>query len=250
MSVSGEDSMRRGVLVLVMIVGVLLVWPGAGYAQQEATLSGTVKDSFDLVMPGVSVRAVHLATGNSFEAVTDERGSYRIPVRAGGYTVTVELSGFDTVTRKVELLVGQEAVTNLEMAVSGLSETVTVTGEAPLVDVTKSSLGGNVDPRQMEAIPVSGRNWQDLAVLAPGSQANGAGRPVGRERTDYQLNMDGVQITNNTTSGNNAVFSLDSVAEFQFLSGRFDATQGRASGVQLLAVSKSGTNNFSGSVGS
>jgi hypothetical protein len=235
---------------LIFIVGAVLAWPGFGYAQQEATLSGIVTDSTDLVLPGVSVRAVHLATGNSFEAVTDERGSYRIPVRAGAYEVTVELSGFDTVTRRVELLVGQEAVTSMEMALSGLTETLTVTGEAPLVDVTKSALGGNVDPKQMQSLPVSGRNWQDLAVLAPGSQATGAGRPVARERTDYQLNMDGVQVTNNTTSGNNAVFSLDAVAEFKFLSGRFDATQGRASGVQLQAISKSGTNIFSGSAGS
>ena len=77
--------MRRGVLALMTIVGALLIWPSTGHAQQEATLSGTVKDSFDLVMPGVSVRAVHLATGNSFEAVTDERGSYRILVRAGAW---------------------------------------------------------------------------------------------------------------------------------------------------------------------
>lgn len=242
--------MRRRLLQLVIVMSALLAWPGTGYAQQEATLSGTVKDSMGLVMPGVSVRAVHAASGNNFEAVTDERGSYRMPVRAGGYQVTIELSGFETVMRTAQLLVGQEAVVNVEMALSGLTETLTVTGEAPLVDVTKSALGGNVDPRQMEALPVSGRNWQDLAVLAPGSQATGAGRPVSRERTDYQLNMDGIQVTNNTTSGNNAVFSLDSVAEFKFLSGRFDATQGRASGVQLLAISKGGSNAFRGSVGS
>ena len=68
-------------------------------AAQEATLSGTVTDSTGAVLPGVTVRAVHEATGNSFEAVTDERGGFRVAVRVGAYRLTAELSGFATVTR-------------------------------------------------------------------------------------------------------------------------------------------------------
>ena len=142
-----------------VMVGAMLALPMMAYAQ-EATLSGTVSDTTGGALPGVTVRAVHQASGNSFEAVTDERGGYRMPVRVGAFRVTAELSGFAPLTRTLTLLVGQEAVVNLQMGVSGVQESVTVTGEAPLLDVTQSSLGGNVDPRQMQALPLNGRNWQ------------------------------------------------------------------------------------------
>ena len=94
-------------------------------------------------------------------------------MRVGPYRVTAELSGFNTINRTgLELLVGQEAVVNLQMAPSGVQETVTVTGEAPLVEVTQSKIGGNIDSRQMQELPVNGRNWMDLTQLAPGSRAN------------------------------------------------------------------------------
>jgi hypothetical protein len=85
----------------------------------------------------VTVRAVHEASGNSFEAVTDERGNYRLAVRVGAYRLTTELAGFASVTRTVTVLVGQQAIMNLQMGVSGVQESVTVTGEAPLLDVTQ-----------------------------------------------------------------------------------------------------------------
>jgi hypothetical protein len=242
--------MRLKVLGWVILVAAILAWPTTGYTQQEATLIGTVTDSSGGVLPGVMVRAVHQASGNTYEAVTDDRGGYRILLRIGAYQVTAELEGFAASTRRVELLVGQEASVNLEMAPSAIEESVVVTGQAPLIEPTRSDLGGNVDPRQMEGLPVTGRNWQDLVMLAPGSTViGGTGLPVARNRTDYQLNMDGAQVTSIVGPGGQPKFSLDAVAEFQFLSGRFDATQGRASNVALVAVSKSGTNTFSGSVG-
>src|SRR5262245_65364043 len=102
-------------------VGSLLVLPALVYAQ-EATLSGTVTDSTGGALPGVTVRAVHEATGNSFEAVTDYRGDYRMAVRVGAYRVTAELAGFAPVTRTLTLLVGPTAVLYLQMGVSGGEE--------------------------------------------------------------------------------------------------------------------------------
>ena len=143
-------------------------------------MSGTVTDSSGAVLPGVTVRAVHEATGNAFEAVTDALGAYRLAVRVGVLRVTAELQGFNTPTRNVELLVGQTAVVNLQMSPAGVAETVTVTGEAPLIETTTSVLGGNVDPRQVAELPANGRNWMGLAMLAPGSRRNPS--PV-REKT-------------------------------------------------------------------
>lgn len=242
--------MRFGVIGVLVIV-VMMALPAAAYPQ-EATLSGTVTDATGGVLPGVTVTAVHEMSGNTFLGVTDERGTFRIPVRTGIYRMTLELPGFTTLNRGgLELLVGQTAVVSLQMAPSGVQESVTVTGEAPLLDVTQSSLGGNIDPRQMQELPVNGRNWQDLAMLAPGSRANAGGdSPIPRESGNYQINMDGQQITQ-TVAGSgfgNPRFSRDAIAEFEFVSNRFDATQGRSSGVQVNAISRSGTNTPSGSL--
>src|SRR5262245_52342254 len=123
------------------IMAVLFL-PVTGYTQ-DATLSGTVTDSSGAVLPGVTVTATHTASGNTFLGVTDGSGTFRIPVRTGQIRVTAELSGFATVTRTLELLVGQQAVANLQLSPSAVQENVTVTGQAPLLDVTSSTLGGN-----------------------------------------------------------------------------------------------------------
>ncbi|MBI3049424.1 MAG: TonB-dependent receptor [Acidobacteria bacterium] len=213
-------------------------------------MSGRVTDSSGGVLPGVTVTATNEATGNTFFAVTDETGAYRIPMRVGRYTITVELSGFATVTRRgVELLVGQQVALNLELVPAAVQETVTVTAEAPLINTTESSLGGNVDPRQLSELPVNGRNWTDLVLLAAGNRANSVTQtPVDRSRGAYHVNVDGQQVTQILTYGNvNARYSRDAIAEFEFIANRFDATQGRSSGVQVNAITKSGTNTPAGS---
>jgi hypothetical protein len=222
-------------------------------AAQEAVITGTVTDATGGVLPGVTVRVVHEASGNSFEAVTDARGVYRIPVRVGPHQITAELSGFTKVTRTgVELLVGQTATINLQMSPSAVSENVTVTGESPLVDTVNSTIGGNVDPRQVQELPVAGRNWMGLALLAPGSRTSStnAGAPLpdrnGGEAREFQLNLDGQQVSSELGAGNQPRFSQDAIAEFQFISNRFDATQGRSSGVQVNAITRSGSNRLSG----
>src|SRR5262245_59885149 len=127
--------MRSQRLQRWLVVGALLGLPVMAYAQ-EAVLSGVVTDSTGGALPGVTVRAGHEASGNSFETVDDERGDYRISVRVGAYRLTAELSGFSPRTRTVTVLVGQQAVANLQLGVSGVQESVTVTGEAPLLDTT------------------------------------------------------------------------------------------------------------------
>src|SRR5438477_9304157 len=145
------STVRRVVLVLAL----LALSPLKGFAQ-EAVLTGTITDSTGGVLPGVTVTATHTETGNTFVGVTDEKGGYRVPVRVGQYKIDAELAGFGAVTRQIALLVGQTAVLNLQMAPSSVQENVTVTGEAPLVDTSSSTLASNVDPRQMQDLPVNG----------------------------------------------------------------------------------------------
>ncbi|MBM3821083.1 MAG: carboxypeptidase regulatory-like domain-containing protein, partial [Acidimicrobiia bacterium] len=242
----------------LLAAAALLLVPSLGYAQ-EAVITGRVDDATGGVLPGVTVTAVHEATGNVFLGVTDELGVYRIPVRIGGFRISAELQGFATVTRSgVTVLVGQTITIDLQMAPASLQESVTVTAEAPLIDMRQSTVGANLDSRQLSEIPLSGRNWTELVMLMPGSRANevgtnGTGGPVARTgrsggtQGTYQVNIDGQQVTQ-TVAGTftNPNFSRESIAEFQFISNRFDAAQGRSTGIQVNAVTKSGTNNFEG----
>jgi len=93
--------------------------------------------------------------------------------RAGVYRLTAELPGFTTVTKTdLQVQVGQQAVFNFQISPSALQESMTVTSAAPLIDVTQSKLGGNIDTRQMQELPINGRNWMQLTLLAPGSRAD------------------------------------------------------------------------------
>src|SRR5512132_4573564 len=100
--------------------------------------------------------------------------------------------------------------------------------------------------------PVQGRDWMSLALLAPGNRTTAMGgapvqdRTAGRDLREFQLNLDGQQVTGQLGPGGQPRYSRDSIAEFQFISNRFDATQGRSSGVQVNAITKSGTNMLSG----
>ncbi|MET0165961.1 MAG: carboxypeptidase-like regulatory domain-containing protein, partial [Vicinamibacterales bacterium] len=240
--------MNKSLAVVVMLTAVVLAAPGVSRAQ-DATVSGTVSDSTGGVLPGVTVTAVHEATGNTFLGVTDERGVYRIQVRVGRYKMTIELSGFATVAQGFEALVGQALTVNAQMMPSTVQESVTVTGEAPLIQTTSSTLAGNIDPRQTEDLPAIGGNWLELALLAPGNRSNGAdpNTPTARNRFDMQLNIDGQQVTNNGRAGAaNPRVTQDAIGEFQFVASRWDASQGRSNGVLVNAVTKSGTNMAAG----
>src|SRR4029434_11047698 len=194
---SGE-SMRSSVRRLVLI-GILAILPSRAFAQ-EATFNGVITDSSGAVLPGVTVTAVLEATGNTFLAVTDERGFYRISVRVGTYLRSAELPACATVERPgIQILTGQTSTINMQMSPSTLQETVTVTAEAPLLKVATSSLGGNIDPTQVQEMPSEGRNWMALLLIAPGSRSTSAKpaepletRNANRTR-EYQTNGAGIQ---------------------------------------------------------
>jgi len=250
--------MISGLARRAVLIGAILLLPVAAWAQ-DAVLTGTVTDSTGGVLPGVTVTATNQATGNKFVGVTDERGIYRMPVRVGTYQVIAELQGFSTAMRNgVDLLVGQTASLNMQLGPSTLQETVTVTGEAPLIDLKNSTIGGNVDPKQVQELPVNGRNWMALALVAPGSRTDpfatgtAAQTPLpdrnNGEARDFQLNVDGQQVSADIGTGGQPKYSQDSIAEFQFVANRFDATMGRSTGVQVNAITKSGSNQLQGLV--
>jgi len=230
---------------------MVIALPAVGYAQ-DSVMTGTVTDSTGAVLPGVTVTATNVDSGNTFVAVTDERGNFRLPVRIGNYRINAELTGFANVNRTTQMLVGQTSVVNFQMAPSTLQETVTVTGETPLVNTATSSVAANIDPRQMSELPLNGRNWMDLSLLAPGARRNEANGLVENRQGYASTKVDGQEVTTIYHSAPDAEqpgFNRDAIAEFEVLANRFDATQGHSAGMIVNAVTKSGTNLLAGTFG-
>ena len=235
-----------------ILVAVLSLAASLAQAQQ-ASIIGTTTDETKALLPGVTVTATDQATGRQNTAVTDERGEYRLlNLPPGKYTVQAELTGFQTVIlRDVELLVGQNATIPIALKLAQVNETVTVVGETPLVDTASSQVAGNVTRQQMEDMPLMGRNWMELSKLVKGITANDVGNTPGVSRDDdFQLNLDGQQITQKVAGSGfgQPKFSRESIAEFQVVTNMFDITQGRSTGIEVQAISRSGTNKAAGSV--
>jgi len=230
----------------------LFTFTASSFAQ-EASVIGTVADETKALLPGATVTATNIETGGQSVAITDAAGAYRLMrLPPGRYKLQAELTGFATVViPSVELLVGQNATVPFVMKLAQVNESVTVTGESPLVDTSSSQVAGNVDRRQMEELPLQGRNWMELSKLVKGVTANDVGNSVGTGNMDdmWQLNLDGQQITQKVAGSGfgQPRFSREAIAEFQIVTNMFDITEGRSAGMQIQAISKSGTNLLSGS---
>src|SRR5881396_2313938 len=239
------------VITPFLVIGAIVMLPILGHAQ-ESTINGTVTDSTGAVVPGVTVTATNIESGNTFVAVTDERGDFRLPVRVGNYRIKAELPGFTTVNRSIQVLVGQTVVVNIQMAPSTVAETVTVVGESPLVDTTTTKVGANIDPRQMKELPLNGRNWMELTLLAPGARRNESVGLVQNRQGYAQTKVDGQEVTINYHSAPDSEqtsFNKDAIGEFEVIANRFDASQGRSAGMLVDAVTKAGTNVYAGTFG-
>ena len=229
----------------------LVLFASVAHAQDAAVI-GVVTDETKAVLPGATITATNIETGRQFTGVTDEKGQYRIlRMYPGKFKVQAELQGFTSVVvPSVELLVGQNVNVPFVLKVATVSETLTVTAEAPLVDTSSSQVAGNVDRRQMESLPLQGRNWMELSKLVKGITANDVTNTPGVSADDmFQLNLDGQQITQKIAGSGfgQPRFSREAIAEFQIVTNMFDITQGRSAGIQVQAISKSGTNSISGS---
>lgn len=237
----------------VATVLALVLYAAEPVLAQDATVIGTVVDGSNSVLPGVTVTATDTATGRRFTAITAARGDYRLSgLPPGTYEVQSELQGFATVVmRDVELLVGQSVTLPFKLALATVTENVTVTGEAPLVDTRTARVSSNIDRRQMEELPIQGRNWLELTTLAKGITSNSVSRtdPGVGNYSGFQLNLDGQEITQGVyASFGQPGLSRDAIAEYQVVTNLFDVTMGRSSQIQVQAITKSGTNNLDGSV--
>ena len=244
--------MLRSVRWLITLVAFALLLPLGLAAQQNATVQGTVVDESQAAIPGVTVTVTEISTGVQTVAVAEADGRYRFDnVKPGVYKLRIELSGFATTELTgIELLVGQSVtVPKVTMKVATLEETVTVTSQAPLIDVTRAQVAGNIDRRQMAELPLQGRNWQELALMVKGITSNNITNTPGVGDDQYQLNLDGQQITQRVAGSGfgEPKLSREAIAEFQVQTNLYDISEGRSTGIQVQAISRSGTNQVHGS---
>jgi Carboxypeptidase regulatory-like domain/TonB dependent receptor len=236
---------------------VVAAWspsPARGQAI-TATLQGVVRDVSRAVLPGATVTLRDLTTGFVRTTTTDTAGSYVLSqLPAGMYDLSVELSGFKTVRREaIRFQIGQETTLDVALEVGGVAETVTVRGEAPLVEVTKSSLGQTISREQIDSLPLPGRQASSLALLVPGVVQRGTSteEPVGtggQPRGSGETLVDGVSTELMAVNSIRSTTPPDAVQEFQVITNQYQAEFGNATGVILNTITRSGTNDLHGRI--
>ncbi|OFW41698.1 MAG: hypothetical protein A3J28_06735 [Acidobacteria bacterium RIFCSPLOWO2_12_FULL_60_22] len=257
-------AIRFGVVLASFYLG--LAGPGLLLAQvTTATISGTTKDQTEAVVPGAKVTVTNKETGTVRTSVTGSTGRYRLTaLPIGTYDVEVELAGFQRGVRSgVVLNVGQEMVVDFNLQVGDVAEQVTVTGDVPLIETTTSTISGLVEPKQMRDIPLNSRSFLELVPLQTGAVFQEAGDStaskgfgkklsiVGARAASNSFLLDGADINDSTNSAGSAAGTMagvETVREFRVVTNAYDAEYGRHTGGVISAITKSGTNEFHGSL--
>lgn len=259
-SFSKHASGRLVVGVAACLLLLSLCAPVAAQVTASASVEGTVKDIKEAVVPGASVTVTNAATGLARTAATGDEGTYRLDLLpAGLYDVKVSATGFGEVTSsKVELLVGKTTTLDFTLSPGSRAETVTVTSEAPLLDQQKTDISVNITPREVQDLPLNGRDLGNLAYLAPGAKPVDSYDPTKRRIAVFGVNgssgrnvnvtVNGIDNKDNTVGGPVMQFPLEAIQEFVISTQRFSAVNGRSEGAAVNVVTKSGGSHFHGSM--
>ena len=242
-------------------IAALLALSGPAVAQQgTAELRGRVVDEQGAAVPGVTMVITNQATGQFREVVSGGDGSYFVgQLIPGVFRITAELPGFRGFERTdFAIGVGRTLDLNITMEIGALEETITVSGQAPLVDLTSAEVGGTITPGDLTELPIGNRSYFAAIATLPGIQfspssslgndtmiANGQGPMANSVTLDGATNNDD---NSGTWAGGQTRVPLESVAEFQVLTNQFDAEFGRARGAVINSITKQGTNRFTGVV--
>ena len=232
----------------------LVLLPGFALAQQTGTIVGKVADTGGLVLPGVTVEARANVLPTPRVTVTGGAGEYRMPaLPPGTYTVEFTLSGMATVTRQVEVQLGQETAVDVKMSVQGVSETVEVTAAiTPMIEKDSTALKSGVSSETIQSLPV-GQEYRDLIKLIPGvmyTPDSTRGPSAGGSGQDNVYKFDGVNVTMPLYGTLSAEPSSHDIAQMTSVKGGAKAVDfDRAGGFTVDSVSRSGTNRFQGMFG-
>ncbi len=231
-----------------------------GQAVSVSNVEGTVTDQAGAVVANASITATNKGTGAERTATTDSNGYYRVAGLAPGmYTVKIQSSGFAAqVAEGVTLNVGTTLTLNASLKPAGTSETVVISAtDAGLIETSRTDLGGVVNNREIENLPLNGRSLAGLAILIPGARPTQSFDPTKNRSSSFSVNGGGGRNINTTVDGGDNKdstvggivmnFSLEGVQEYKLETQRFSAASGRSEGAALNVITKSGTNEFHGS---
>ena len=245
--------------IALTLVTAFVLCCAIGEAQIAATLVGRITDESGAVLPGTTIRIVNTGKNETHTVPVGGNGEYVVPQLApGGYKITAERSGFRrAVVSNVQLQTGQEARVDIAMHVGDLAQQVDVTSSTPLLATENAAVGNVVDQTKVAQLPLNGRNYLSLALLQPDVLPPAQGSTIGfrgginiagSSEISTQYLLDG--IDNNDEATNQPLHTpvLDAVQEFRVLTGTYSAEFGRQSGGQVIVTTKSGENQFHGTV--
>src|SRR4051812_25807237 len=231
---------------------LILVFSGTGFGQgvQTGAIRGVVKDAQGLVVPGVTITATSPSLQGPRVAVTDTEGAFSVAaLPAGTYTVSYELSGFTTTTRRIAVPVGSTVSESVTLAAAGIAESINVVGQTPAV-ITSPVVGADFKHEEIESLATP-RTIQGIAQLAPAVNENGPNPQTvvinGAFSFDNVFMVNGVDINDNLFAQPQNLFIEDAIQETQVLTSGISAEFGRFTGGVINAITKSGGNLFSGS---
>jgi hypothetical protein len=252
---------RSAAALAVCAVFVLFAYTAAARQQSaSATLRGVITDPNGAAVPGATVRATNVATDAARETQTNDEGAYAFTnLPPGDYEVRVEATGFSRETSEspIALRVGQTVTLDVPLKPSGPYEIVNLVGYVPLIDVESSKVDHVIDRREIENLPLNGRNFLELSLLTPGNAPAPNFDPTktntivissaGQFGRGGSVTVDGVDTNDDVVGGAAQNISQDAVREFQIATNRFDARLGRTGSGVVNIVTKEGTNEFHGS---
>jgi outer membrane receptor protein involved in Fe transport len=253
-------------LLFVLTLSVLVLFPNSGAAQAGttfATLNGTIRDASGGVVPNASISLRNLDNNRTYTATSDSSGFYIVPtVLPGSYELSAMFTGFEKFVQSgVRLTVGQTATMDVTLAVQGRRDVVDVTLQVPTIEPGRTELSTVIGTQQINTLPISGRLFTDFALLTPNVTTGRTS--VGSTITEFEVSrvsfagmrdlsnlvtVDGADFINTATGSQRATPPQESVLEFRVVNNNFGAEYGRALGGIVNIVTKSGTNNFHGSV--
>jgi Carboxypeptidase regulatory-like domain/TonB-dependent Receptor Plug Domain len=242
--------MRRiSVCVGLVLVAALSAAPAVAAQETVGGIAGVAKDAGGAVLPGATVEA--LGPSGKVTTVTDERGEYRFPrLPSGRYTVTISLDGFASATSQAEVAVGSVARVEFALALAGISETVDVTATSSVVDITSSAAATSISRERLELLP-RGRDFTDVVALAAGAQNESQAGGVaidGSSGSENRFVIDGIDTTSPQVGTNAVPMRADFFEEVQVKSAGYAAEFGGSTGGVVNAITKSGSDRWSGGV--
>lgn len=253
----------RALLLRSVALALLLFSAAAAWAQTDVTtarITGTVKDEQGQPLPGALVEAKNQETGLMARAVADANGFYRLlNLPPGVYTLTASLSGFATLEKSdVRLVLGSAPTVDFTLPAATTAETVTVTAETPLVEVTNTTVGATILNEQIKSLPLNGRDFTSLVYLTPETRRESQRGYIsisGQRGINTNVTVDGVDYNNaffggqyGTAEGRAPLaISQESIKEFAVITNGASAEFGRSGGGFVNVITKSGTNDYHGS---